>query len=129
MNDEPFGPVAPLTHFNTFDEVVERANSLPFGLASYVLDTGATTNPYKLVVMGEDTGAANSIDLSALGLTFTETVTAQDASFEFNAVVRGWPGCTHKPLGCGRTNRLTAMPVWSCPSPRLGTADGSPRTP
>ena len=56
------------------------------GLASYVLDTGATTNPYKLVVMGEDTGAANSIDLSALGLTFTETVTAQDASFDVNGV-------------------------------------------
>ncbi len=36
MNDEPFGPVAPITPFNTFDEVVERANSLPFGLASYV---------------------------------------------------------------------------------------------
>ena len=36
MNDEPFGPLAPITHFNTFDEVVERANSLPFGLASYV---------------------------------------------------------------------------------------------
>jgi len=25
-----------ITPFNTFDEVVERANSLPFGLASYV---------------------------------------------------------------------------------------------
>lgn len=36
MREEPFGPLAPITHFNTFDEVVERANSLPFGLASYV---------------------------------------------------------------------------------------------
>ena len=36
MTDEPFGPIAPVTHFNSFDEVVERANSLPFGLASYV---------------------------------------------------------------------------------------------
>ena len=36
MNDEPFGPIAPITHFNSFDEVVERSNSLPFGLASYV---------------------------------------------------------------------------------------------
>jgi succinate-semialdehyde dehydrogenase/glutarate-semialdehyde dehydrogenase len=36
MTEEPFGPVAPITHFNSFDEVVERANSLPFGLASYV---------------------------------------------------------------------------------------------
>ncbi len=36
MIDEPFGPLAPVTPFNTFDEVVERANSLPFGLSSYV---------------------------------------------------------------------------------------------
>lgn len=36
MTEEPFGPVAPITAFNTFDEVVERANSLPFGLSSYV---------------------------------------------------------------------------------------------
>jgi len=35
MNDEPFGPLAPMTPFKSFDEVVERANSLPFGLASY----------------------------------------------------------------------------------------------
>ena len=36
MIEEPFGPLAPMTNFNSFDEVVERANSLPFGLASYV---------------------------------------------------------------------------------------------
>jgi len=36
MSEEPFGPLAPVTHFTTFDEVIERANSLPFGLASYV---------------------------------------------------------------------------------------------
>jgi succinate-semialdehyde dehydrogenase/glutarate-semialdehyde dehydrogenase len=36
MSEEPFGPLAPVTHFDSFDEVIERANSLPFGLASYV---------------------------------------------------------------------------------------------
>ncbi len=36
MIEEPFGPLAPITHFNTFDEVVERANKLAFGLSSYV---------------------------------------------------------------------------------------------
>jgi succinate-semialdehyde dehydrogenase/glutarate-semialdehyde dehydrogenase len=36
MREEPFGPVAPVTPFNDVDEVLRRANSLPFGLASYV---------------------------------------------------------------------------------------------
>ncbi len=35
MTQEPFGPLAPIVTFKTFDEVVERANSLPFGLAAY----------------------------------------------------------------------------------------------
>ena len=35
MTEEPFGPVAPIVPFKTFDEVVERANSLEFGLAAY----------------------------------------------------------------------------------------------
>jgi succinate-semialdehyde dehydrogenase/glutarate-semialdehyde dehydrogenase len=43
MTEEPFGPVAPIVRFKTFDEVVERANSLPFGLASYAFTTSNTT--------------------------------------------------------------------------------------
>ena len=35
MTEEPFGPLAPIVAFKTFDEVVERANSLQFGLAAY----------------------------------------------------------------------------------------------
>ncbi|MDO9413476.1 MAG: NAD-dependent succinate-semialdehyde dehydrogenase [Pseudolabrys sp.] len=35
MTEEPFGPVAPIVPFKTFDEVVQRANSLQFGLAAY----------------------------------------------------------------------------------------------
>jgi succinate-semialdehyde dehydrogenase/glutarate-semialdehyde dehydrogenase len=36
MSEEPFGPIAPTTTFSDFDEVIERANSLPYGLASFV---------------------------------------------------------------------------------------------
>jgi succinate-semialdehyde dehydrogenase/glutarate-semialdehyde dehydrogenase len=36
MSEEPFGPIAPTTSFTTFDDVIERANSLPYGLASFV---------------------------------------------------------------------------------------------
>src|SRR5580765_1043198 len=43
MTEEPFGPVAPIVTFKTFDEVVERANSLPFGLAAYAFTSSNTT--------------------------------------------------------------------------------------
>lgn len=36
MREEPFGPVAPITRFDDVEEVIRRANSLPFGLASFV---------------------------------------------------------------------------------------------
>lgn len=36
MNDEPFGPLAPVTTFEDFDDVIDRANSLSYGLAGYV---------------------------------------------------------------------------------------------
>ena len=39
MNEEPFGPVAPITPFKEFDEVIDRANRLEFGLASYAFTT------------------------------------------------------------------------------------------
>ena len=35
MQLETFGPLAPIVRFESFDEVVERANSLPYGLAAY----------------------------------------------------------------------------------------------
>jgi len=43
MTQEPFGPLAPIVTFKTFDEVVARANSLPFGLAAYAFTTSSTT--------------------------------------------------------------------------------------
>jgi succinate-semialdehyde dehydrogenase / glutarate-semialdehyde dehydrogenase len=43
MTEEPFGPIAPIVTFKTFDEVVERANSLPFGLAAYAFTASAQT--------------------------------------------------------------------------------------
>jgi succinate-semialdehyde dehydrogenase/glutarate-semialdehyde dehydrogenase len=35
MNEEPFGPVAVTKSFSTFEEAIEQANRLPFGLASF----------------------------------------------------------------------------------------------
>ncbi|KQL53900.1 succinate-semialdehyde dehydrogenase [Heyndrickxia shackletonii] len=36
MYEETFGPLAPITTFDTIEEVVERANNTPYGLAAYV---------------------------------------------------------------------------------------------
>jgi succinate-semialdehyde dehydrogenase/glutarate-semialdehyde dehydrogenase len=43
MTEEPFGPIAPIVPFKTFDEVVARANSLPFGLAAYAFTSSVST--------------------------------------------------------------------------------------
>jgi len=43
MIEEPFAPVAPIATFKEFDDVVERANSLPFGLAGYVFSKNLRT--------------------------------------------------------------------------------------
>ena len=43
MNEEPFGPIAPVVPFDTLDEVLARANSLPFGLSSYVFTNSLQT--------------------------------------------------------------------------------------
>jgi succinate-semialdehyde dehydrogenase/glutarate-semialdehyde dehydrogenase len=43
MREEPFGPVAPITTFTDFDDVVRRANDTSFGLAGYVFSTSLRT--------------------------------------------------------------------------------------
>jgi succinate-semialdehyde dehydrogenase / glutarate-semialdehyde dehydrogenase len=36
LNDEIFGPIAPLQRFSTPEEMIAKANSTPYGLISYV---------------------------------------------------------------------------------------------
>jgi succinate-semialdehyde dehydrogenase / glutarate-semialdehyde dehydrogenase len=43
MNEEPFAPVAMIAPFRDLDEVVEEANRLPYGLASYAFTRSAKT--------------------------------------------------------------------------------------
>jgi succinate-semialdehyde dehydrogenase / glutarate-semialdehyde dehydrogenase len=43
MTEEPFGPAAPIATFTDFDEVMSRANALPFGLAGYVFTKSLRT--------------------------------------------------------------------------------------
>ncbi|HYD67328.1 NAD-dependent succinate-semialdehyde dehydrogenase [Azospirillum sp.] len=43
MVEEPFGPIAAVTPFATFDEVVARANALPYGLAAFAFTGSSKT--------------------------------------------------------------------------------------
>jgi len=43
MNEEPFGPIAPVLTFKDFDEVVAEANRLPWGLAAYAYTSSLKT--------------------------------------------------------------------------------------
>jgi len=48
MTEEPFGPVAPMCPFEDANEVIQRANSLPYGLASYLF-TGSEDTAQRVV--------------------------------------------------------------------------------
>jgi succinate-semialdehyde dehydrogenase/glutarate-semialdehyde dehydrogenase len=43
MNEEPFGPMALVSSFGEFDEAIEEANRLPFGLAAYAYTRSTRT--------------------------------------------------------------------------------------
>jgi succinate-semialdehyde dehydrogenase/glutarate-semialdehyde dehydrogenase len=43
MSEEPFGPIAPIVPFASFDEVAAEANRLPFGLAAYAYTRSSRT--------------------------------------------------------------------------------------
>jgi succinate-semialdehyde dehydrogenase/glutarate-semialdehyde dehydrogenase len=43
LNEEPFGPVAPVMRFKDFDGVVAEANRLPWGLAAYAYTSSLKT--------------------------------------------------------------------------------------
>lgn len=43
LNEEPFGPLAPIMSFKDFDSVLAEANRLPYGLASYAYTKSVKT--------------------------------------------------------------------------------------
>jgi succinate-semialdehyde dehydrogenase / glutarate-semialdehyde dehydrogenase len=68
MTEEPFGPLAPVTRFKDTDEVLRRANSLPFGLASYVFTNSLKTAHY---VSGRL--EAGMVNINHFGIALAET--------------------------------------------------------
>ena len=68
MTEEPFGPVAGMVRFKSLDDALKRANSLPFGLASYAF-TGSTKNA-QMIANGLEAGM---VSINHLGLALAET--------------------------------------------------------
>lgn len=68
MTEEPFGPLALINPFATFDEAVREANRLPFGLAAYAWTRSARTA--QQIAASIETGM---ITINHLGLGTPET--------------------------------------------------------
>ncbi len=93
-----YGDAAPVTVTLASDEtsmqdLVDAINDEVEGVTAYIVNNGSDTNPYQMVLVGEDTGADNTIDFAAGATagagavpTFTETQSAQDASFTINGI-------------------------------------------
>ena len=68
MVEEPFGPVAPITRFKDAEEVLKRANALPFGLTAFVFTGSIKTS--ERMVNGLEVGMVN---VNHFGITLAET--------------------------------------------------------
>jgi succinate-semialdehyde dehydrogenase/glutarate-semialdehyde dehydrogenase len=68
MSVEPFGPVAIVNRFREFDEVVEKANRLPYGLASY-----AFTESERRATRIADALETGLVALNSFNVTWPET--------------------------------------------------------
>jgi succinate-semialdehyde dehydrogenase / glutarate-semialdehyde dehydrogenase len=68
MVEESFGPLAPFTRFRDTDEVLRRANALPFGLTGFVF-TGSIRNSTRVVNELE----VGMVNVNHFGITLAET--------------------------------------------------------
>jgi flagellar hook-associated protein 2 len=76
---------------NSLTDLAASLNQVD-GLSAWVLNTGAATDPYRLVVQGDDTGLANAFTFDTAGLSggdvpaFTQRAAAADAVVELSGV-------------------------------------------
>jgi succinate-semialdehyde dehydrogenase/glutarate-semialdehyde dehydrogenase len=67
MIEEPFGPIAPISSFSSFDEVIELANSTPYGLASYLF-----TKSLKIAALASEQIEAGMVGINDLAIASAE---------------------------------------------------------
>jgi succinate-semialdehyde dehydrogenase/glutarate-semialdehyde dehydrogenase len=68
MNDEPFGPLAPIVRFTNIDDVIEQANRLPYGLASY-----SFTGSSKTAARVADALETGMVGINSVNVSLPET--------------------------------------------------------
>ncbi len=68
MTDEPFGPIAPLVRFDDPEDAIRRANSLPYGLSSYVF-----TESLKTATHAANALEAGMVNINHFGSALSET--------------------------------------------------------
>lgn len=68
LTEEPFGPLAPIMPFSSFEEVVERANGVDYGLAAY-----AFTNDEKRATAIADALQWGMVGVNSLAVSTPET--------------------------------------------------------
>jgi succinate-semialdehyde dehydrogenase/glutarate-semialdehyde dehydrogenase len=68
MTEEPFGPIAPLVRFTDPEEAIRRANSLPYGLSSYVFTESLKTSTYAANAL-----EAGMVNINHFGSALSET--------------------------------------------------------
>jgi succinate-semialdehyde dehydrogenase/glutarate-semialdehyde dehydrogenase len=68
MTEEPFGPIAPISTFKSYDEAILEANRLPYGLAAYAYTRSSATS----AAVGEDI-ESGMVSINHHGLGIPET--------------------------------------------------------
>ena len=69
MTEEPFGPIAPLAPFTDPEDAIRRANSLPYGLSSYVFTESLKTATYAANAL-----EAGMVNINHFGSALSETI-------------------------------------------------------
>ncbi|MDB5825020.1 MAG: aldehyde dehydrogenase family protein [Herminiimonas sp.] len=93
MTEEPFGPLAPITTFSSFDEVMARANALPFGLASYVF---TRTTETALAASAQIEAGMVIVNSVIIGLTETPFGGVKDSGYGQEGGIEGLEAYTTK---------------------------------
>ena len=70
MFEEPFGPIAPIASFSDFDDVIARANSTPYGLASYIFTKSLKTASYASEQIEAGMVGVNEIAIASAEMPF-----------------------------------------------------------